>query len=86
MIRNQYRERWAEWLPSALRALANDPPDFPAVMPAFPLPNDDLRVALISSSVAYDTKIQAPFTAAAPRAVMWSAFLLATRCVNSGLR
>ncbi|NNM98867.1 MAG: hypothetical protein HKL91_03595 [Candidatus Eremiobacteraeota bacterium] len=71
MIRNQYRERWAEWLPSALRALANDPPDFPAVMPAFPLPeidrhaftrpNNDLRVALITSSGAYDTKMQAPF-------------------------
>ncbi len=73
MIRNEYRERWAEWLPSALRALANDPPDFPAVMPAFPLPEidrraftrpkDDLRVALISSSGAYDTKTQAPFAA-----------------------
>ena len=71
MIRNEYRERWARWLPSALEALAGDAPDFPAVMPAFPLPDIDrtaftgprseLRVALVSSSGAYDMCTQAPF-------------------------
>ncbi len=72
MIRNEYRERWARWLPSALEALAKDPPDFPAVMPAFPLPEidraaftvpgSDLRVALVSSSGAYEIPMQAPFS------------------------
>ncbi|MGC8484184.1 MAG: hypothetical protein ACP5O6_00920 [Candidatus Baltobacteraceae bacterium] len=73
MIRNEYRERWARWLPSALEALAHEPPDFPAVMPTFPLPEIDrsafalpkreLRVALLTSSGAYDTRSQAQFSA-----------------------
>ena len=75
MIRNEYRERWARWLPSALEALAHEPPDFPAVMPTFPLPGIDrraftlpkgeLRMALLTSSGAYDTRSQAPFAAGA---------------------
>ena len=73
MVRNAYRERWAQWLPSALDALAKDPPDFAAVMPHMPLPEmsradpkqppPNLRVSLISSSGAYDPRIHAPFAA-----------------------
>ena len=40
MVRSEYRERWAQWLPSALDALAKDPPDFAAVMPHMPLPEN----------------------------------------------
>jgi len=73
MVRNEYRERWAQWLPSALDALAKEPPDFAAAIPQMPLPDmsraalvqptGKLRVSLISSSGAYDPRIQAPFAA-----------------------
>jgi hypothetical protein len=73
MIRNEYRERWAKWLPPALDALAKDPPDFAAAMPQMPLPeiskaalvhpSEKFRVALISSSGAYDPRLHAPFVA-----------------------
>jgi hypothetical protein len=73
MVRNEYPERWAQWLPSAPDALAKDPPDFAAVMPHVPLPEmsradlrlppPNLRVSLISSSGAYDPRIHAPFAA-----------------------
>lgn len=75
MIRNEYRERWAEWLPQALQALAKDPPDYGSVMPHMPTPapaampfsrvSGDLRVAIVSSSGAYDSRSQAPFAASA---------------------
>lgn len=74
MIRNEYRERWAAWIPSALTALAMDPPRFQSVMPHMPLPElpapalapvrGPLRISLISSSGAYDRHTQAPFAAA----------------------
>lgn len=73
VLRNEYRERWSQWLPSVLEALAKDPPDFPAVMPLMPLPVTspptlvtpprDLRVSIISSSGAFDRRTQAPYIA-----------------------
>lgn len=73
MIRNEYRERWAQWLPQALQALAKDPPDYAAATPHMPLPAPapmpfarvlgPLRVALLSSSGAYDMRSQAPYAA-----------------------
>jgi len=73
MIRNEYRERWAQWLPQALDALAKDPPDYASVMPNMPLPapgpmpfarvSRPLRIAIVTSSGAYDTRSQAPFAA-----------------------
>lgn len=75
MIRNEYRERWAQWLPQALQALAKDPPDYASVMPDMPLPapapmpfarvSGPLRIAIVSSSGAYDSRTQAPFAASA---------------------
>lgn len=75
MVRNEYRERWAQWLPQALQALAKDSPDYASVMPHMPLPlaapmpfarvSAPLRVALLSSSGAYDTRTQAPYAASA---------------------
>lgn len=75
MLRNEYRERWAQWLPSALRALAKDPPDYAAVMPHMPLPEKspaalaapprELRVSIVSSSGAYNPRIHAPYAASA---------------------
>lgn len=75
MIRNEYRERWAQWLPQALRALAKEPPDYASATPYLPLPtvarvpfarvSEPLRIALISSSGAYDMRSQAPFAASA---------------------
>jgi hypothetical protein len=57
-----------------LEALAQDPPDYPAVMPQMPLPSpirpqlasvrDALRISLISSSGAYVPQIHAAFAAA----------------------
>lgn len=73
MVRNEYRERWAQWLPSALTALAMDPPDYSTVMPQMPLPlsqseafarfDGPPRVALLTTSGAYDVRTQAPFAA-----------------------
>lgn len=75
MVRNEYRERWAKWLPQALEALAKTPPDYSSVMPQMPLPepapmpftrvNGPLKVALISSSGAYHLRTQAPYAACA---------------------
>jgi D-proline reductase (dithiol) PrdB len=75
MIRNEYRERWAQWLPQALQALAKYPPDYASVMPHMPLPaptpmpfarvSGPLRIAIVSSSGAYDTRSHAPFAASA---------------------
>ncbi|MGH7727680.1 MAG: hypothetical protein ACREM2_02645 [Vulcanimicrobiaceae bacterium] len=74
MKANAYRRRWADWLPSALDALAKDPPDFASVMPHMPQPDfgpmpftpgpsGPLRVALLSSSGVYDRRAQAPYAA-----------------------
>jgi len=73
MVRNEYRERFAKWIPSALEALAKEPPDYAAVMPQMPLPSSKnaalayatgpLRISLLSSSGAYDPNNQAPFAA-----------------------
>ncbi len=74
MVRNEYRARWAQWLPSALEALAKDPPDYGSVMPLMPTPElskipfspaprERLRVSLITSSGAYDTQQHGPFAA-----------------------
>lgn len=75
MVRNEYRERWAQWLPRALQALAQNPPAYSSVMPDMPLPEPaplpftrvtgPLKVALISSSGAYHVRTQAPFAASA---------------------
>lgn len=75
MIRNEYRERWAQWLPQALQALAKDPPDYASATPYMPLPapspmpfarvREPLRIALLSSSGAYDPRTQAPYAACA---------------------
>ena len=75
MVRNEYRERWAQWLPQALQALAKNPPDYAAVMPQMPLPapapmpfarvSAPLRIAIVSSSGAYDMRSQAPYAASA---------------------
>ena len=68
---NPYRKEWSQWLPLALSALAQDPPDYKAVMPLMPVParidvrpvslTGEVRVALLSTSGAYNSQSQPPF-------------------------
>lgn len=70
---NPYRKEWSRWLPQALEALAQDPPDYGSVMPHMPLPayvevppapvRGPLRLAILSTSGAYDTRSQPAFAA-----------------------
>lgn len=70
---NPYRKEWSRWLPEALEALAQDPPDYGAVMPRMPLPahvdvapaplRGPIELAVLSTSGAYDTRSQPPFAA-----------------------
>jgi hypothetical protein len=72
---NHYRKEWSAWLPLALEALAKEPPDYAAVMPRMPLPphvdvplariDRPLKLALLSTSGAYDARSQAAFAASA---------------------
>lgn len=72
---NPYRKEWSRWLPLALEALAQDPPDYASVMPKMPLPmqvdvspvqvHGPLKVALLSTSGAYDVRSQAAFAVSA---------------------
>lgn len=72
---NHYRREWSNWLPQALDALAQDPPNYGAVMPHMPLPkrvevrpaaiSGPLKLALLSTSGAYDARTQAAFSASA---------------------
>lgn len=72
---NHYRKEWSGWLPRALEALSQDPPDYSAVMPDMPLPNrvdvapaaiaGPLKLALLTTSGAYDARSQAAFAASA---------------------
>ncbi|TAM58899.1 hypothetical protein EPN52_09685 [bacterium] len=71
---NPYRTRWAAWLPTALEALGQDPPDYRAVMPTMPMPPpltetpfagpvNPRSIAVLTTSGAYDVNVHAPFTA-----------------------
>lgn len=72
---NHYRKEWSAWLPQALEALSQDPPDYSAVMPHMPLPThvdvapavitEPLKLALLTTSGAYDARSQAAFAASA---------------------
>ena len=69
--RDHYLERWAAWLPAALAWLAQDPPNYKEArrhlpMPERPVlsvrrPEEPLRLALLTSSGAYDAQTHAPF-------------------------
>lgn len=68
---NPYRKEWSQWLPLALNALAQDPPDYKSVMPLMPVParidvppvalTGEVKVALLSTSGAYTPHSQPPF-------------------------
>ncbi|TAM74015.1 hypothetical protein EPN44_12480 [bacterium] len=71
MKRDRYLEQWAAWLPAALAWLDQDPPNYRESEGTIPTPqrpalgiqrvDGPLRVALLSSSAAYDTATQAPY-------------------------
>ncbi len=70
---NPYRAAWADWLPTALPLLAQTPPAYADALRAMPqpprgaaraaTPSGPLRLALLSSSGAYDRARHAPFAA-----------------------
>ncbi len=70
---NSYRSAWAAWLSDALPLLAQNPPDYSAALRTFPkperagaaaaLPNEPLRLAVLTSSGAYWSRRQAAFAA-----------------------